>query len=159
MRYLLSTVLLIVLAAVLAPAAGAATPADRAEADRIMRLSYLDFVAFKGSANRPARFNWTDDGCSGPGLVGPVYRNLFDKPCQQHDFGYRNYGSRGGGLALQADENTREWIDGRFRSEMNRLCDRTFASWYEKPNKAACLSEAVAVWVAVRNGGRSAFYS
>jgi hypothetical protein len=83
-RSLLAVVLLIVLATAFAPAAHAATAADRAEADRVMRLSYVDFVALKRSANRPAQFNWTDDGCSGPGLVKPVYRTLFNKPCQQH---------------------------------------------------------------------------
>jgi hypothetical protein len=63
-----------------------------------MKKDYNSFVAYKRSVH-PAPFNWSDDGCSGPFLIRPVYRSLFNRPCQLHDFGYRNYG---GGLRLGA---------------------------------------------------------
>jgi hypothetical protein len=72
-----------------------------------------------------------------------------------HDFGYRNYGH---GLALGPNEDTRAWIDGRFATEMRRLCNDSFNEWWQAANKAACLSESGYIWAAVRNLGRSAYY-
>jgi Prokaryotic phospholipase A2 len=100
-----------------------------------------------------APFNWSDDGCSGPFLIRPVYRSLFNRPCQQHDFGYRNYG---GGLRLGRNENARAWIDGRFLSEMRRLCTSKWGVL--NPHRHTCLAQAGAVWTGVRHGGRTAFY-
>lgn len=141
------------LAAVTAPAAVAAD--NRSQADSIMQLSYRDFANLKNRGDRPGQFNWTDDGCSGPWGIKVVYRDLFNGPCQQHDFGYRNYGK---GLQLGRNEDTRDWIDGRFAREMKRVCDTSFDRWWQKANKALCYSEAGHVWNAVRHGGRSAFY-
>ncbi|WP_371821205.1 phospholipase A2 [Blastococcus sp. PRF04-17] len=75
------------------------------------------------------KFDWTDDGCSGRSVVGPisnVYRNLFNGPCRLHDFGYRNFGN---GLQLYRHESMRSYIDRRFLAEMNRLCDATYSGW------------------------------
>ena len=76
-------------------------------------MSYSEFIAREtdleasgcradglkpGGCGEPAPYNafeWTDDGCSGADQIGPlfnVYRNLFSKPYQVHDFGYRNLG-------------------------------------------------------------------
>jgi hypothetical protein len=96
-------------------------------------------------------FNWSDDGCSGKeqiGFASNAYRNLFNKPCQLHDFGYRNFGK---GLTLGRSEATRAWIDGRLRDEMYRLCDTNYAT--NRIQRGACKSEAGAVWAAVRNAG------
>lgn len=95
-------------------------------------------------------FDWTDDGCSGADKIGRlsnVYRDLFNKPCRLHDFGYRNFGK---GLTLGRTESKRTEIDARFRVEMERLCNATFTKWWQTANKQICLREAAAVWAAVR---------
>jgi hypothetical protein len=140
-----------VVACVMAPAAHADL---RSDADAIMNMDYNTFIGFKQNQH-PAPFEWSDDGCSGPWGIRATYANLFNKPCQMHDFGYRNYGH---GLALGPNEDTRAWIDGRFATEMRRLCNDSFNEWWQAANKAACLSESGYIWAAVRNLGRSAYY-
>ena len=128
----------------------------RAQADTIMKKDYKSFIAYKRdvlSRYGPYVFNWTDDGCSNP--TPPAWKDLFDKPCQIHDFGYRNYGR---GLKLGRNEDTRAWIDKRLLQEMVRLCNTKFSRWYRRANKVACLDEAGIIYTAVRNGGRGAFY-
>jgi hypothetical protein len=96
-------------------------------------------------------FDWTDDGCSGADVIGAVsnvYRNLFNKPCRLHDFGYRNFGK---GLRLERTESKRTEIDARFRVEMERLCEVTFTKRWQVVNKQLCLREAVVVWAAVHH--------
>lgn len=139
---------------------------QRSQADSVMNRSYDSFVRFKSNTRaRPSRFDWSDDGCSGPWGISNAYRNLFNKPCQLHDFGYRNYGrvdADGRGrprLHLGRDEPTRSWIDDRFRTEMVRVCTNTFTRWWQKANKAACVVQSRIVWAAVRGYfGRNAFY-
>jgi hypothetical protein len=95
-------------------------------------------------------FDWTDDGCSGReqiGAISNVYRNLFNQPCRQHDFGYRNFGK---GLTLEHTEARRAWIDSRFRTEMKSVCNNSFAKWWQAANKYACLTEADAVYHVIR---------
>jgi len=158
-------------AAGIAPATASLT-GDRAEqyryAEETLNLSYTQFVARKsdfeasgcrvdrpkpGGCTKPAPYNsfdWTDDGCSGIqqiGFTSNLYRNLFNKPCQLHDFGYRNFGT---GLILERTEVKRAEIDNRFRSEMVRLCNNTFTRWWQKANKVACVLEAGGVYSAVR---------
>lgn len=129
----------------------------RTEADRFMNMDYPTFLATKRNAPNPA-FDWTDNGCSGPPIVREVYRDLFNGPCEQHDFGYRNYGSDNKGLQLSPIEDTRNWIDGRFLEEMKRMCDNNFTDWWESSKKGQCLNEANAVWGVVRHKGRSHFH-
>lgn len=105
------------------------------------------------SCTKPSPYNafdWTDDGCSGRDTawlfsraISNAYRDLFNGPCQLHDFGYRNLGK---GLSLQRNEETRAWIDGRFLSEMNRLCDET----YRGSAKLRCRVNARTVYSVVR---------
>ncbi|SDH30854.1 phospholipase A2, partial [Pseudonocardia oroxyli] len=99
-------------------------------------------------------FNWTDDGCSGReqfGIVGRVvsnvYRDLFNEPCQLHDFGYRNFGK---GLTLGRMESVRETIDNRFHAEMYRLCSDRYGNILQR---YACEANADNVWIAVRAKG------
>ena len=98
---------------------------------------------------------WSSDGCSWP--TPRSLANLFYRPCQLHDFGYRNYG--GHGLRLGANENTRDFVDGRFLQEMQRLCRDTFDRWWQSANKGTCLTQAGGIWSLVRHGGRDAFYN
>ncbi|MFG7943922.1 phospholipase A2 [Streptomyces cacaoi] len=106
--------------AVAASAPGTAAPADpavRTAADRIMNLTYQEFA----TTEHVAPFNWTNDGCSVPLKFTP-YKEVFRPACNLHDFGYRNYGG-GHELKLSPVRETKNWIDGRFLTEMKRICD------------------------------------
>jgi hypothetical protein len=132
----------------------------RAEADVIMNKDYNTFIDYKHKhKDQETPFNWHDDGCSGPWVIKEAYRHLFDKPCQQHDFGYRNYGSKNkSGLQLAPNEDMREQIDNRLGHEMNRLCGNRFSKVWQKINRDACRSQALVVYEAVRKFGYSAFF-
>lgn len=91
------------------------------------------------------RFDWGTDSCSPPTFAS--WRKLFDQACQQHDFGYRNLGN---GLALARDENTRKWVDDRFRAEMKAICNYRFSDWTQYANLQACFKEADTMYGAVR---------
>ena len=99
----------------------------------------LDSVS-KGECKKPSpydKFDWDSDGCS----IVPFssWKKLFDPACQQHDFGYRNFGN---GLVLGRDEGTRRWIDDRFRVEMKAICNYRFSDWLQYANLQACFKEA-----------------
>lgn len=100
----------------------------------------------RGQCTKPApydAFDWTTDGCSPP--TPDAWKAIFDGPCQQHDFGYRNYGK---GLNLGRDEFTRAWVDKRFKNEMGAVCS-TFALG---PQRVVCFQTAKAMYKAVRGG-------
>jgi phospholipase A2-like protein len=118
----------------------------RAEADRIMRMTYDQFADFSRLHLKP--FDWSTDGCSGPKFTKRVYKDLFDKPCRLHDFGYRNYGR---GLHLGRNETTRAWIDLRFKQEMDRRCNH-FTGW-QSYKGVVCRSEAHAIYLFERKTG------
>lgn len=130
----------------------------RAEADAIMNMSYVDFINFK-RRHRPAPFNWFDNGCSFP--TPPGWKQFFDKLCQLHDFGYRNYGRAPRNwprLQLAPNEDMREHIDARFLYEAKRKCKDSYDRWWETDLKLGCYNAAGAMWTALRHGGRDAFY-
>lgn len=93
------------------------------------------------------RFNWGNDGCSGPaGYTG--WSDEFFWPCVQHDFGYRNarfYPSR-------MNEADRHWVDGQFKQHMQAVCDTL--GW----RKPFCYVAAQAFYTAVYYGGGSSYY-
>jgi hypothetical protein len=123
------------------------------------RLTYTDFMARKQdflihgcetpnnpSCTKPSPYNafdWTTDGCSPP--TPDDWKAIFDSPCQQHDFGYRNFGK---GLALKRSEAQRAYIDSRFLREMRRLC----STWGIGPQRLTCRSVAKGMYGAVRVG-------
>lgn len=90
------------------------------------------------------RFDWDTDSCS---WTPSSWKKLFDPACQQHDFGYRNFGK---GLTLGRDESTRKWIDDRFETEMKAICNYKFSDWTQYANLQACFKEADAMHGAVR---------
>lgn len=156
---LMTAAVLLGVAVAVAPAALASPTSD--EAVHIMNLDYKSFITYKNQVDKVLQFNWSTDGCSSrwyTAAVHPVYRNLFNRPCQQHDFGYRNFGTHDQGLALSPTEDTRAWIDARFATEMDRLCDTNFSAWWQTYNKIFCKGEASSMYAAVRNGGRG-FYA
>ncbi|MEQ3552329.1 phospholipase A2 [Pseudonocardia nematodicida] len=146
---------------VAAPAQAAQSDPLRDEARRIMSMDYQTFVDHKANVAYPTAFNWTDDGCSGPQEVRWIYRDLFEKACEQHDFGYRNYGLETGGLHLGPNEDTRAWIDRRFSEEMRRTCARSFSKPWQTYNRIFCDGQAAHVFAAVRNAkeAKDSFYS
>jgi len=130
----------------------------RDDADEIMNKTYVDFLKVKDrKPEPPAPFDWDDNGCSGIPKLREVYRKVFDQPCQQHDFGYRNYGN---GLQLGRRGSTRLWIDRRFLTEMRRLCDTRWAgtSARRRAGRVACRGSARFMYDRVREFGGFAFY-
>jgi hypothetical protein len=142
--------LLATLAVTAGTANGAPTPAPgggsglRDEAMRIVNLHYDQFIRMK-QTNRERPFDWSDDGCSHTPFD---QARLFNQACQQHDFGYRNFGR---GLQLGRTESTRAYIDHRFLVEMDRICQDKFHAWYRRANWVTCRGQAWAMYGAVRN--------
>ncbi|NLU70733.1 phospholipase A2 [Streptomyces sp. HNM0574] len=135
-----------------APVAAAPAPVEgtvREKADEIMNLTYRQFA----QTPHIAPYNWTNDGCSVPTGFEP-YSKVFRPACELHDFGYRNYGGNWE-LKLSPTRETKQWIDGRFRTEMRRVCDDT----YRNPlSRQGCLRAADAYYGAVSLGGDKAFF-
>ncbi|WP_149182533.1 phospholipase A2 [Streptomyces sp. TRM49041] len=130
-------------------ASAAVEPTLREQADSIMNLTYREFA----ETPRIPPFNWTNDGCSAPTGNAP-YVEVFRPACAQHDFGYRNYGGRHE-LKLSPTRETKNWIDGRFRTEMRHICDDT----YRLPmSHLSCVNAAEAYYTAVQFGGDSSFF-
>jgi len=130
--------------AMLAGSAGiTATPAEAdpwesalQRANFIMNQTYNGFLVEKQLNDGP--FVWSSDGCSWTPLPWSWEQDL---PCQQHDFGYRNFGK---GLRLDRTEDRRGWLDQRFLTEMLRNCDAH--PWYPH-----CVDGAYTMYAAVRN--------
>jgi hypothetical protein len=129
--------------------AAPAAPTLREQADAIMNLTYREFA----ETPHVPPFNWTNDGCSVPTGYAP-YSETFRPACVQHDFGYRNYGANHE-LKLSPTRETKNWIDGRFLTEMRRICDDRHSS--PLPH-VACVNAAEAYYGAVQLGGDSAFF-
>ncbi|MDX6729469.1 MAG: hypothetical protein QOK49_4274 [Baekduia sp.] len=94
------------------------------------------------TCNKPApydSFDWTTDGCS---QTPDTWKAVFDGPCQQHDFGYRNFHN---GLRLQPTEAMRGRVDRKFLYEMGRICK----TW-SLLQRATCRTAARAMYDAVR---------
>jgi hypothetical protein len=129
--------------------AGASTAATAPRASnldtavRLMSLSYADFA--KQPRIKP--FDWSTDGCT---AVGPSLNAVFLPACTQHDFGYRNFGTKGA-LKLDGTQERRAWIDTRFLNEMRRLCAD------QQSGDSSCLSSADTLYQGVRLFGAANF--
>ena len=120
------------------------------EATIITHLMFdLDLKAFTRQYSSLRRENktldWSTDGCSAP-LIGDSGRSFnFRWPCLRHDFGYRNFKSRG-----LFNTEMRQRVDDRFRRDLDESCEpkqRTF--------KVRCLAWAEIFLTAVRAAGGS----
>lgn len=137
------------------PALGTPLPANaprqliRIQADGYMNLPLETFQSMKRLS--PPPFDWTSDGCSFGEISGP-FRDSFNRACDRHDFGYRNYGG-GGRLRLENTEARRTRIDDRLRDDLNGICRRDHSGLTETP----CLALAQAIYAAARSQGRSWF--
>lgn len=128
----------------LAGGAPSASAADlEAQATRLVALPYADFIDVK-RATPAAHFDWSSDGCSS---TPAEWARTFDGPCQQHDFGYRNFGR---GPVLRRTEAVRAWIDRRLLSEMRRVCAVTLGARRHASRRIACRAQARLMWAAVR---------
>jgi hypothetical protein len=87
-------------------------------------------------------FDWTTDGCSPP--TPDQWKPVFAGPCEQHDFGFRNFGN---GMRLQHTESRRVWINKRFLGEMRRVC-----SGYQGSDNALCNNAANFIFSGVMVG-------
>ena len=128
-----------VLAAGDAAPAAAAPAGPTAQARRLVAMPYDAFLVVKQTA--PATpFDWSSAGCS---RTPPEWAAIFDGPCQQHDFGYRNFGN---GLRLDRTEARRAWVDGRLLAGLRQVC----AERYRSVRLALCRAKARLMWAAVR---------
>jgi hypothetical protein len=139
-----------------APTLGTALPANAPRslltltADGYMNVPLETFQNMRTLHAPP--YDWSADGCSFGEISGP-FRDSFNRACNRHDFGYRNYG--GQGLALDRTEGRRTRIDDRLRDDLNGLCRNEHRGITETP----CLAAAQAVYAAARSMGRSWFQS
>jgi hypothetical protein len=95
--------------------------------------------------NKPLPYNWfdwTSDGCS---WTPPALAARFNGPCQLHDFGYRNFGK---GLTVQRNETRRKWIDDRFKTEMDSVCNTL--PGLNRVQRSQCRQEARVMYEVVR---------
>ena len=115
---LLLSLTLLAAVVVVPPPARAATGLA-ARATQLLAMDHHAFLLEKAAA--PPPFDWSTDGCTS---TPPTWAATFDGPCQQHDFGYRNLGR---GLRLRATNAGRAWVDGRFLTELRRVCRERFA--------------------------------
>ncbi len=114
---------------------------------------------------------WKNNGCSVPkkllelhpprvdlGRALSFYSKIFEKSCDRHDFGYRNYGDNAKGLVLDPTEARRATIDNQLHSNMDYQCKKVFSRKYsEAVQRAACYKASDAFYWAVDNYGAGKF--
>ncbi|MQY16124.1 hypothetical protein SRB5_63160 [Streptomyces sp. RB5] len=132
------------IATVLATASTAtAAPADKPQVlASFTQTSVTSYNAWSAAeANRSAwsayGFIWTTDYCSSS--PDNPFGFPFQKSCQRHDFGYRNYKAMG---TFSANKSR---IDSAFYEDLKRVCAR-----YSGATKTACDSTAWTYYQAVR---------
>lgn len=120
----------------------------------------------------PNAIIWDHNGCSVPqklielhdgwvpiGKGLDFYSNLFEKSCNRHDFGYRNYGSHTNGLKLDPTEARRDTIDDRLHHNMDYQCDVVFSRKYvEAVQRGACHKASDVFYWAVSHFAQSHFF-
>lgn len=106
--------------------------------------SMANFQRAKG--NHPSPFDWNDNGCSSPIDISGAYN--FNKACERHDFGYRNYGH---GLTVNPTDGQRAAVDGQFLKDMRAWCSANSPT-------GGCELAARAYYGAVRQKGGSSFF-
>lgn len=127
-----------------------------ADMNKIETMSMADFLAKKKA--HPAPYDWSDDGCSTPGLdaAWAPWRSRFVNACKRHDWGYYNFGqAKTSGLTtwFDATDARRRSIDDRFLSDMRTIC-KDHLDW----GLASCYAWAEVFYKGVRSGGGYGFY-
>jgi hypothetical protein len=114
---------------------------------------------------------WKNNGCSVPekilkfnppkmplGKGVGYYAKLFEKSCDRHDFGYRNYGSKTNGLKLDPSARRRDQIDDRLHSNMDYQCKRIFSRKYvEAVQRGLCYKASDVFYEAVHRFAQKNF--
>ena len=120
----------------------------------------------------PKRLNWGNDGCSVPEEISEAYPRLawviehyegvFQKSCDRHDFGYRNFGSNtstaGPHPSFSPTRATKDRIDTRFHRNMRIQCDQRYDDVWDIPANQACKAAAKVFHTAVKYAGDDAFF-
>ena len=120
----------------------------------------------------PTQLNWGNDGCSVPAAVRNAvpkmewvldhYMGVFEKSCDRHDFGYRNFGKNtstsGVHPKFSPTQATKDKIDSRFLANMRVQCDQRYDDVWDIPAKKACRGAANIFYAAVKLGGKGAFF-
>lgn len=127
-----------------------ATEAPRAVAEALMAMPLESFHATR--ARRPPPFDWSSNGCNFGEVTGPFHA-LFNRACDRHDFGYRNFG--GSGLQLDRSEARRLRIDQRLHTDLEDLCAHSYA---DTPPRTACRAAAASVYATVIGAGSPWFH-
>ncbi|WP_181787551.1 phospholipase [Streptomyces phytophilus] len=132
------------LLATIAPAQAA--PADKAQVlASFTQTSASSFNTWAAAeSNRGAwsayAFNWSTDYCSSS--PDNPFGFPFQKSCQRHDFGYRNYKEMG---TFDANKSR---LDSAFYEDLKRVCNG-----YSGATKTSCNSTAWVYYQAVRAFG------
>jgi hypothetical protein len=118
--------------------------------------------------------DWANNGCSVPQAIlnaGRVplpatitisrllgyYSGVFEKSCDRHDFGYRNYGSdNSANLQLDPSLGRKTAIDARFHANMRYQCQTRFNKY--NPARYLCYTAAQKFFEAVTLGGGPKFF-
>lgn len=119
-------------------------------AERIRLMENIQSVSlprfFQLRQQGVAPYDWSDDGCSLPAGLMPVWSERFAAACVRHDWGYRNYGKG----TFQPTDARRKQVDDVFYRDMIAICDyRGYAN---------CVDAALAFYAGVRNFGSVHFY-
>lgn len=104
---------------------GGAFAGDRVQSAPVAPLAIVDryleapldrFLAYRDSAGRDPRLDYSTDHCSAP-LVGSSGASFdFTEACVRHDFGYRNYDRLG------LFRERKDVVDERFLADMRDHC-------------------------------------
>jgi hypothetical protein len=123
-----------------------AVPSDKAQVlSSWTQTSLSSYNAWSSAeANRGAwsayAFNWGTDYCSSS--PDNPFGFPFQKACQRHDFGYRNYKEMG---TFSANKSH---VDSAFYEDLKRVCNR-----YSGATKTSCDGLAWTYYQAVKNLG------
>jgi len=110
--------------------------------DAALEASLADFVALKDSGGHDPRMDWSDDGCSAPGIGSEQMWFDFRNACERHDFGYRN------SKRLGLFDGYKERIDAVFAKDMYAACQEE--AWWQRKQ---CKFTAGLFYSAVRAAG------
>ena len=170
----LATVILVLvtLMGLVAPASAATRATLKAAATAVAyeTVGGSNYATYK--AKYPASLNWGNDGCSVPAAVANAvpkmewvldhYMGVFQKSCDRHDFGYRNFGSNtttsGVHQKFSPTQATKDRIDTRFLTNMRIQCDTRYDDLLDIPARSTCRGAANIFYTAVKYGGNGAFF-
>lgn len=152
-----------------ASAASRATLKAAATAVAYEKVGGSNYAKYKKAY--PKALNWYNDGCSVPhkvliapgvGVALKVFGKVFEKSCDRHDFGYRNFGKNtdtdGTHPKFSPTRATKDKIDSRFYSNMKVECDNKFGGKLKAIVRGQCKVAAKTFYEAVSRFADDAFF-